>query len=68
MTSYVNSLGRSVTARIPRQRGDSDGGTVLTFWMQIGPGRSGLPVAIDAMPRQGTKDRIRAIAEVRDRD
>jgi hypothetical protein len=33
-----------------------DGGTVLTFWMRMGPGRSGLPVAIDAMPRQGTKE------------
>jgi uncharacterized protein YndB with AHSA1/START domain len=27
-----------------------DGGTVLSFWMQMGPGRSGLSVAIDSMP------------------
>jgi uncharacterized protein YndB with AHSA1/START domain len=27
-----------------------DGGTTLTYWMQMGPGRSGLSVAIDSMP------------------
>jgi len=32
-----------------------DGGTVLSFWMQMGPGRSGLSVAIDAMPDKEEK-------------
>ncbi|MBW0015433.1 SRPBCC family protein [Mycobacterium sp.] len=32
-----------------------DGGTVLRFWMQMGPGRSGLSVAIDAMPDKEEK-------------
>jgi hypothetical protein len=32
-----------------------DGGTFLTYWMQIGPGRSGLSVAIDAMPDKEQK-------------
>lgn len=27
-----------------------DGGTSLNYWMQMGPGRSGLSVAIDSMP------------------
>jgi uncharacterized protein YndB with AHSA1/START domain len=27
-----------------------DGGTVLSYWMQMGPGRSGLSMAIDSMP------------------
>ncbi|GAB2995371.1 SRPBCC family protein [Mycobacterium bourgelatii] len=32
-----------------------DGGTVLTYWMQMGPGRSGLSMAIDAMPDKEQK-------------
>ncbi|CAM2755431.1 cyclase [Mycobacterium intermedium] len=32
-----------------------DGGTFLTYWMQMGPGRSGLSVAIDAMPDKEEK-------------
>jgi uncharacterized protein YndB with AHSA1/START domain len=32
-----------------------DGGTVLSYWMQMGPGRSGLSVAIDAMPDKEQK-------------
>ncbi len=32
-----------------------DGGTVLTYWMQMGPGRSGLSVAIDSMPDKEEK-------------
>ena len=32
-----------------------DGGTVLTYWMQMGPGRSGLSTAIDAMPDKEEK-------------
>jgi len=27
-----------------------DGGTALSYWVQMGPGRSGLSLAIDAMP------------------
>lgn len=32
-----------------------DGGTMLSFWMQMGPGRSGLSVAIDSMPDKEQK-------------
>lgn len=32
-----------------------DGGTTLTYWMQMGPGRSGLSVAIDSMPDKEQK-------------
>ncbi|OBK82428.1 cyclase [Mycobacterium sp. 1165178.9] len=33
----------------------SDRGTVLTYWMQMGPGRSGLSVAIESMPDKEQK-------------
>ena len=32
-----------------------DGGTALSYWMQMGPGRSGLSVAIDSMPDKEQK-------------
>ncbi len=32
-----------------------DGGTSLSYWMQMGPGRSGLSVAIDSMPDKEQK-------------
>jgi uncharacterized protein YndB with AHSA1/START domain len=32
-----------------------DGGTDLSFWMQMGPGRSGLSVAIESMPDKEQK-------------
>ncbi len=32
-----------------------DGGTSLNYWMQMGPGRSGLSTAIDAMPDKEEK-------------
>jgi uncharacterized protein YndB with AHSA1/START domain len=32
-----------------------DGGTVLNYWMQMGPGRSGLSVALEAMPDKEQK-------------
>jgi uncharacterized protein YndB with AHSA1/START domain len=32
-----------------------DGGTTLSYWMQMGPGRSGLSVAIDSMPDKEEK-------------
>lgn len=32
-----------------------DGGTNLSFWMQMGPGRSGLSAAIDSMPDKEEK-------------
>lgn len=32
-----------------------DDGTALSFWMQMGPGRSGLSVAIDSMPDKEEK-------------
>ncbi|MEU4269859.1 SRPBCC family protein [Streptomyces sp. NPDC026092] len=32
-----------------------DGGTLLRQWMQLGPGRSGLSVAIDSMPEKEQK-------------
>jgi hypothetical protein len=32
-----------------------DGGTALTYWVQMGPGRSGLSVAIDSMPDREQK-------------
>ncbi|OBB80693.1 cyclase [Mycobacterium colombiense] len=32
-----------------------DGGTVLSYWMQMGPGRSGLSVAIESMPDKEQK-------------
>jgi uncharacterized protein YndB with AHSA1/START domain len=32
-----------------------DGGTALSYWMQMGPGRSGLSVAIDSMPDKEEK-------------
>lgn len=32
-----------------------DGGTELSQWMQMGPGRSGLSFAIDAMPKKEQK-------------
>lgn len=32
-----------------------DGGTTLSYWMQMGPGRSGLSVAIDSMPDKEQK-------------
>lgn len=32
-----------------------DGGTALTFWTQMGPGRSGLSAAIEAMPDKEQK-------------
>lgn len=31
------------------------GGTVLTYWMQMGPGRSGLSVALESMPDKEQK-------------
>lgn len=32
-----------------------DGGTALSYWMQMGPGRSGLSLAIDEMPDKEQK-------------
>jgi len=32
-----------------------DGGTSLSYWMQMGPGRSGLSMAIDSMPDKEEK-------------
>jgi len=32
-----------------------DGGTNLSYWMQMGPGRSGLSMAIDSMPDKEEK-------------
>ena len=32
-----------------------DGGTALNYWMQMGPGRSGLSVAIESMPDKEQK-------------
>lgn len=32
-----------------------DGGTALSYWMQMGPGRSGLSLAIDQMPDKEQK-------------
>lgn len=32
-----------------------DGGTALNYWMQMGPGRSGLSTAIDSMPDKEQK-------------
>jgi uncharacterized protein YndB with AHSA1/START domain len=32
-----------------------DGGTTLSYWMQMGPGRSGLSMAIDSMPDKEQK-------------
>ena len=32
-----------------------DGGTVLSYWMQMGPARSGLSTAIDSMPDKEQK-------------
>lgn len=32
-----------------------DGGTTLSYWMQMGPGRSGLSAAIDSMPDKEQK-------------
>jgi hypothetical protein len=32
-----------------------DGGTALSYWMQMGPGRSGLSMAIDSMPDKEQK-------------
>ncbi|OBF62971.1 cyclase [Mycobacterium sp. 852002-51971_SCH5477799-a] len=32
-----------------------DGGTLLNYWMQMGPGRSGLSVALEAMPDKEQK-------------
>lgn len=32
-----------------------DGGTTLNYWMQMGPGRSGLSTAIDSMPDKEQK-------------
>lgn len=32
-----------------------DGGTALSYWMQMGPGRSGLSLAIDSMPDKEQK-------------
>lgn len=32
-----------------------DGGTTLSYWMRMGPGRSGLSVAIDSMPDKEQK-------------
>jgi uncharacterized protein YndB with AHSA1/START domain len=32
-----------------------DGGTALNYWMQMGPGRSGLSMAIDSMPDKEQK-------------
>lgn len=32
-----------------------DGGTALSYWAQLGPGRSGLSIAIDAMPDKEQK-------------
>ncbi len=32
-----------------------DGGTQLTQWMQLGPGRSGLSIAIERMPEKEQK-------------
>lgn len=32
-----------------------DEGTVLNYWMQMGPGRSGLSVAIESMPDKEQK-------------
>jgi uncharacterized membrane protein len=34
---------------------DAQGGTALSQWMQLGPGRSGLSYAIDAMPDKEQK-------------
>jgi Polyketide cyclase / dehydrase and lipid transport len=40
-------------------------GTRLTQWMQIGPGRSGISIAIDAMPDKESKILHRRLAEHR---
>jgi Polyketide cyclase / dehydrase and lipid transport len=32
-----------------------DGGTTLSYWMQMGPGRSGLSVALESMPDKEQK-------------
>jgi uncharacterized protein YndB with AHSA1/START domain len=42
-----------------------DGGTRLTQWMRIGPGRSGINLAIDAMPDKESKILHRRLGEHR---
>ena len=42
---------------------EKDGGTELTQWMRMGPGRSGLCQAIDRMPASVVKDALQAIPE-----
>jgi uncharacterized protein YndB with AHSA1/START domain len=42
-----------------------DGGTRLTQWMRIGPGRSGINIAIDAMPDKESKILHRRLGEHR---
>ena len=37
------------------QLAPQEGGTLLTEWMQMGPGRSGLSFAIDRMPEKEQK-------------
>ena len=41
------------------------GARSCTQWMQLGPGRSGLSLAIERMPEQGAEDRVRADARIR---
>ncbi|MGA3152720.1 MAG: SRPBCC family protein [Streptosporangiaceae bacterium] len=41
------------------------GRTMLTMWMQIGPGRSGISAAIDAMPDKESRILHRRLAEHR---
>ena len=58
--SHTNSPGRSVNPTTPSaiwrfRLTPRDGGTNLTYWMQMGPGRSGLSVAIESMPDKEQK-------------
>ena len=41
-------------------------GTLLEQWYQMGPARSGLNIAIDAMPDKEAEDRLRPAARARD--
>ena len=42
----------------------SDGGTRLTQWMRMGPGRSGINAAIDAMPDKESRILHRRLADL----
>ena len=43
------------TVNVTAKGVSSDGGTALSYWMQMGPGRSGLSVAIESMPDKEQK-------------